>query len=154
MKLCLSTLDRDVHPSGRMHDFVDASAYEAWKKRERLMLNQTVLTMAAANPEFAARPTIDLPAGLLHQLQEDRQAQMEGRPRSGNYSSSYTSPFTYIPNDPREYYKFLLCACLDLELKSGVTEGKFLGVKSIGILKECGLRWRLVPIFRVIALVP
>ena len=77
--------------------------------------------------------------------------QPPGRPQTP--PQQITTPYTFIPQGPREYYKILVKACLDAELRTRRTldDGKFFGAKSIGVLKECGLRWRLVPTFRVIA---
>jgi hypothetical protein len=141
LKLCLSALNQDVHPSAREADFIDKESYEAWKRKERAVLEGLILSMVAQDPTLAQRPTKDIPQGVRVS---------EGR-RPSNAGSAHPSPYTFIPNNPRTYYKYIMAACLDAELKTGVADGKFLGVRSNGVLKELGLRWRLGQTFRLIA---
>lgn len=137
-----------MHPSGRKSDLNES--YEAWKKRERTMLNQLIIGLANTHPEFAARPTPEHAKTLFQPTHSEYQSQEGGRPRSSSISQS-VSPYTFIPNDPREYYRFLVSACLVAEVNAGISDSRLLGTKSTSILKECGLRWRLMPTFRIIA---
>lgn len=66
-----------------------------------------------------------------------------------------SSPFTFIPPEPKETYRELLGKCLDWDLEILRTmaddEDVSLSVLSqehVALLSECATRWRLPPSFR------
>ncbi|CAG8562263.1 3276_t:CDS:10 [Acaulospora colombiana] len=83
------------------------------------------------------------------------------QPYSHNTSHSYSSveskeqsgeggSFTFIPPQPRRYYKLLMNKCIEYELLKQPTENsdKILSKSVIELLNECALRWRVSPGFR------
>ncbi|KAF0466401.1 c2 domain protein [Gigaspora margarita] len=65
--------------------------------------------------------------------------------------SSSSESFTFIPQNPRSYYKLLMNKCIEYELQHGSPEErsiKILSKDKIGLLNECALRWRVSPGFR------
>ncbi|CAG8589825.1 11649_t:CDS:10 [Funneliformis caledonium] len=64
-------------------------------------------------------------------------------------SSSQGDSFTFIPQHPRNYYKYLMYKCIDYELMSHEEASfKILSKNTLDFLNECGLRWRVSPAFR------
>jgi len=64
--------------------------------------------------------------------------------------------FTYIPPNPKKFYKRLLEICIDYDLKLMETLDKdqtvslgILSSKSLDVLNECALRWRMMSSYRV-----
>lgn len=174
----------------RKDDFDSDEAYEAWRKGETHDLSQMMLAIIQANPELAKdTPGANLPQ-FNHQTSNHNSSDLgypgSLRPMSnGNESSSYVfdqpvdmsayssgdqSPiasneddhmFTFIPQDVRAHYRFILVQALTHDLQdrdlqpSEATEStpavKLLSKPSMELLNEICLRWRLPQVSRVIS---
>lgn len=150
-------------------EFETDDAYEAWKKAETPDLSQMMLAIVQSNPELAKSTT----GSGLPQFNE---SQFEA-PHSDASSYVLSQPmdisslsiadasdeqqldtgdlYTFIPPDPRSYYRFILAqaATHDLhdrllepsEATSDIPAMKLLSKQSTELLNEVGLRWRIPP---------
>lgn len=64
------------------------------------------------------------------------------------------SPYTYIPNDPRSYFRLLMNMCMDLDTNIAPdterAKSSVLSQASEDLLRECWKTWRLSPPFRAV----
>lgn len=163
-------------------DFDLEDAYEAWKNQEIPDLSQMILAIVQSNPELAK----STPGGSLPQFKPN--APLESgyidpsrtNSTSSENGSSYVidqpvdmsglnlrddvvdddSSYTYIPHDPRAYYRAILKEALtydlaDTELQpseatSETPSIKLLSKQSAELLNEIALRWRLPQFSRLI----
>ncbi|KAF2177644.1 hypothetical protein K469DRAFT_696417 [Zopfia rhizophila CBS 207.26] len=164
-------------------DFDLEDAYEAWKKSEIPDLSQMMLAIVQSNPELAK----STPGGSLPQFKPGATPLESGyidpsrRPSDGTENgSSYVidqpvdmsslniqddsidddSSYTFIPPDPRSYYRAVLKEALtydlaDTELQpseatSETPSIKLLSKQSAELLNEIALRWRLPRFSRLV----
>ena len=167
-------------------DFDLEESYEAWKRAETPDLSQMMLAIVQANPELAkSTPGASLPqfnAQINGSHPSDSGVPEPARKSSLNSDegSSYVidqpvdmsslnlaengvdkdanaeNVYTFIPPDPRAYYRFVLLQALNYDLNdaslqpsspSGETPAtKLLSQQSSEMLNELCLRWR-IPMF-------
>ena len=172
----------------RNDDFDVEDAYEAWKKAEAPDLSQMMLAIVQANPELAKSTNVSHPpqynptAGGTET--PDSGYSETSRKLSLSEGSSYVidqpidmgaispvvenSPqffkeddtFTFIPPDPRAFYRLILSQALSHDLKdeslmaSDATSDspavKLLSKKSTELLNEICLRWRIPYVSRIV----
>ncbi|KAF2868748.1 hypothetical protein BDV95DRAFT_500063 [Massariosphaeria phaeospora] len=164
-------------------DFDLDDAYESWKNQEVPDLSQMILAIVQANPELAKstpggsmpqfRPNAPLESGYVDRSRTmsdasaqnassyviDQPVDMSGlniRDDSVDDNASYT----FIPPDPRNYYRAVLKEALtydladtELEPTEATSESpsiKLLSKQSAELLNEIGLRWRLPQFSRLV----
>lgn len=163
-------------------DFDLDDAYQTWRQQEMSDLSQMILAIVQSNPELAKSS----PGGALPQFKPNAPATSgyhePGRQRSGtsstdNAASSYVieqsvdmsnlnindsddASFTFIPSDPRAYYRAVLQEALtydladpDLQPSEATSETpsiKLLSKQTTELLTEIGLRWRLPQFSRLV----
>ena len=166
---------------GRREDFPDDAAFLAWKTTEQSHLSQLMVMMVQYNPELAkttspdggysatgarpgslysptARPrhleTISFSGISAHSFSNDLDG-LIGSDDEGSGSSG--NQFTYIPPNPRKYYKKLIEKCVEHDLRAMHTlpedQEVSLGILSPGhldVINECALRWRIMQSYRVL----
>ena len=173
----------------RKDDFHSDEAYDSWKKAEIHDLSQMMLAIIQSNPELAKdTPGANLPQSN-HRMSNPDMADF-GYPETlrkaadGNETSSYVidqpvdmsayssgdqSPvssneddniFTFIPQDVRAHYRFILAQALSYDLQDkdlqsteptdSTSASKLLSKPSTELLNEICLRWRLPQVSRVI----
>jgi hypothetical protein len=156
-------------------DFDTDEAYEAWKNREIPDLSQMILAIVQSSPELAKsspgtgppqfKPNAPLESGYMDPARRDSIPGANGssyvvdqpldmggldiRDDAADDASSYT----YIPSDPRCYYRAIAKEALmydmaDPELQptdatSDTPSIKLLSKQSTELLNEIALRWRL-----------
>lgn len=143
---------------GRRDDFETNEGYLQWRTQELAHLSQLMVMMVQLNPDLArsmppdnastiSRPTSAYDDGLSHSTSDDDE------PEAGR-------AFTYIPPNPRKYYKRLLELCVqhDLEAMIHLPEDQevslgILSARHLEVLNECALRWRISHSYRVTAFV-
>lgn len=160
-------------------DFDLEEAYEAWKHQEVPDISQMILAIIQSNPElaktssggavpqfkpnasvdlgYAASPTSENGSSYVI----DQPPDMSGLNIRDNGADDGTS-YTFIPADPRSYYRAILKEALtydlaDAELQaseatSDAAAMKLLSNQSTELLNEIALRWRLPPSSRMILL--
>ena len=172
---------------GRREDFDSDAAWQHWRTQEQAQLAQLMLVMAQSNPELAKSTPADVPLSsttrpLSNYSQLD--TPLNHRASIGNRRSFLNkselsqecddlSPsaegdedidipvghhFTFIPPNPKKFYKRLVEYCLisDLEvmLSPEVDDNDevSLGILSpvhIELINECATRWRIGDTYRV-----
>jgi C2 domain/MUN domain len=164
-------------------DFDTGQAYELWKKSEGPDLSQMMLAIMQSNPELAkSAPGASLPrfnsypngtsssesgypetSRALSLGSEDYSSYVIDQPidMSSLHISSDGSErpedndnfYTFVPADPRGFYRFILAQALSFDLKDTSLEAseatsndpsiKLLSKQSTELLNEIALRWRI-----------
>ncbi|KAF2707244.1 hypothetical protein K504DRAFT_458684 [Pleomassaria siparia CBS 279.74] len=159
-------------------DFDLEDAYEAWKNNEIPDLSQMILAIVQSSPELAK----STPGGSLPQFKptvsQDSAAYTPSSPATEKSSYVIEQPvdmsglnirdnaadddssYTFIPPDPRTYYRAILKEALTYDLADAElqpTEAtsdspsiKLLSKQSAELLNEIALRWRLPQFSRLI----
>ncbi len=159
---------------GRREDFESDAAWQHWKTLEATHLQQLTVAMVKMNPELAKSTTSDAymanNAGRPNSFYDSPAARHAsiGSRRSIYDNNDYYEPdddipvghhFTFIPPNPRKYYKRLveLCLIADLEIMLSPevddTDEVSLGILSpphLELINECALRWRMDHPYRVV----
>ena len=171
----------------RSEDFDVEEAYEAWRRTESSDLSQMMLAIIQSNPDLAKTTSggtlprfspngsvasdsgysetsrnmsdpsdhgsyvIDQPVDMsdLH-LNEDSLNQIDDGP----------SPFTYIPPEPKAYYRSVLIQALTYDMKdpelrpseatAETPPRNLLSKQSTEMLHEISIRWRVPPFTRMV----
>ncbi|KAL1958863.1 hypothetical protein VTO42DRAFT_3700 [Malbranchea cinnamomea] len=166
-------------------DFGNDEAYEIWKKGEGPELSQMMLTIVQSNPELAK----STPGGSALQLNPQEAANPSNSPASSDLTPVTTENISYIPNqgvdisslsisdstqvqseevdvytfippDPRNYYRFILSQAVSHDLRDRIlnpsetpaeaTSVKLLSKQSTGLLNEIAHRWRIPSFSRAV----
>ncbi|KAG5337071.1 hypothetical protein C0989_010912 [Termitomyces sp. Mn162] len=176
---CLKNINAGASFPGRRDDFDTEAAWNHWKTLETTHLQQQMVIMVQFNPELAkstpsevassyrafepsnARPgslcTVDSPGGVTTRhssISSRRSLYVDQADGEGEEDL----PFTFIPPNPRKYYRRLLEHCLiaDLEVMMSPevddNDEVSLGILStphLELINECALRWRIGHSYRV-----
>lgn len=175
LKAYNSNLSLNTHRTLRREDFGSEEAYDAWKKTEAPEISKLIAHVIQSNPlEFArsAGSAAGVRASVIQpqspyappspyraSMMPDAYNMSMGMDQFGNGehggAEDFDSQYTYIPSDPRQYYRATLLKCLlydfnDPELPPPDTSGespvKILSKSSTDLLNELSNRWRL-PLF-------
>ncbi|KAF1851330.1 uncharacterized protein K460DRAFT_401357 [Cucurbitaria berberidis CBS 394.84] len=162
-------------------DFDLEEAYEAWKNQEVPDLSQMILAILQSNPELAKsspggsvpqfKPNVTLDPGYADsskqgsQLSENGSSYIIDQPVDMTGLNIRDDPdngtsYTFIPSDPRAYYRAILKEALtydlaDAELQPSEATNetpsvKLLSKQSAELLNEIAVRWRLPQFSRLI----
>ncbi|EKG18203.1 C2 calcium-dependent membrane targeting [Macrophomina phaseolina MS6] len=166
-------------------DFDTEDAYDLWKKAENQDLSQMMLAIIQSSPELAKSTP-----GALPQFKPDRGSTSAdsgysemSRKMSEASESSYVidqpvdmsalnlndvpsptedgiTPYTYIPPDPRAFYRAIVKQAFTYDLQDGSLDPtsptedmqaiKLLSKDSTELLSEIGLRWRIPHFSRLV----
>lgn len=135
---------------GKREDFASQQAYDFWVAREKKYLNG-LMTVMVMNPNLTLANKSEQDIGPTNLLAGRRSSDSR---RSFVYNTSPTddSPYTYIPNDPRSYFRLLMNMCMDLDTNIAPDTEKaktsVLSQASDDLLRECSNTWRLSAPFR------
>jgi hypothetical protein len=164
---CLKNINAGAAFPLRRDDFATEEAWNYWRTLETTHLQQLVVAMVSFNPELAKSTPSDMLPNYYHGASgQARPGSLYERPSRNASISSRNSlfqneddddiqvgdNFTYIPPNPKKFYKRLLEVCMiaDLEVMLGPevddNEEVSLGILSanhIEITNECALRWRI-----------
>ena len=183
LKTYQTHLNLNTHKTLTVEDFELEDAYEIWKKAEAPDLSQMMLAIVQANPELAKATTASSlpqfsPQTNGTQSPNSEFSEASRRPSwksedlssyvidqavdisslnlgdgEGSYPDDEDSIFTYIPPDPRAFYKFVLATALAYDLQDTSLEPttatseapsvKLLSKQSTELLSELALRWRI-----------
>ena len=172
----------------RREDFDLDDAYEAWRKAENQDLSQMILSIMQTNPELSKDTSGSTPPPASHHKSAP-DVQDSGYPESlkrrsdeteaSSYivdqpfdMSSYNSStdgseppseedqvFTFIPSDPRSFFRYILAQLLNHDLKdlaSETSDGnelplrKLLSKQSLDLLNEISIRWRILSVSKMV----
>lgn len=168
----------------RRADFELDESYESWKKTEGPELSQMMLAVVQSNPELAkstsggSLPQFNPPSGTQNSERPpcelspitsenssyaiDQAADLSSMSLSDspNDQVEETEVYSFIPPDPRSYYRLILseAASHDLrdqsfqasELNPNAPSAKLLSKESTELLNEIGLRWRIPSFSRAV----
>ncbi|KAI9825638.1 MAG: hypothetical protein M1832_000982 [Thelocarpon impressellum] len=167
----------------RSEDFDVDEAYEAWRNSEGPDLSHLMLAILKSNPQLAksapggshlphlgaesAHSDSGYSDGNFSEIGSsyvfDQPVDMSGYPVDGGgmpgASDDEENPFTYVPSDPRGYYRFILKQALTHDLNSPEqqpAEGfqdtplSFLSKPTTALLTELCVRWRIPPFSRAV----
>ncbi|KAH9976806.1 hypothetical protein BGW80DRAFT_1290703 [Lactifluus volemus] len=172
-RTCLKNIAANEPFPGCREDFENEAAWSFWKTLETSHLSQLMVVLVQFNPELAkSTPNDVLPKrlstrGSLHGM-AGRSGSISSRKSIVAMSQNLTEAdfeaeddddevqaghnFTYIPPNPKKYYRRLLELCLDADLRAmhdpnvNDDDQVSLGILSsphIELINECALRWRI-----------
>jgi hypothetical protein len=182
--MCLKNIAAGAAFPGSREDFESDEAWNYWKTMETSTLSQMVLAMVKFNPELGkSMPSADAytpvvgPNGARPPSIYAAHARMSGSisSRRSLVGSPIAEPvtedgsaddgvpagsqFTYIPPQPKKFYKRLLELCItaDLEVMMSDAVGPddevslgILTLPHLALLNECALRWRIGQSYRAV----
>lgn len=164
-------------------DFENEEGYEHWKKGEGPDLSQMMLAIVQSNPELAKSTPGSLPQFNSNSPDPPVDAELSrtssGRTDGTSYvidqpmdlstlslsdenmaNADESDIYTFIPPDPRQFYRFVLEQTLTHDLKDreieatqATSEGpsmKLLSKQSTELLNEICLRWRIPNFSRLV----
>ena len=139
LKQCINAINTNQPFPGRREDFASQQAYDFWVAREKKYLNG-LMTVMVMNPNLTLTNKSEQDVGSTNLLAGRRSSDSR---RSSVYNTSPTddSPYTYIPNDPRSYFRLLMNMCMDLDTNIAPDTEKaktsVLSQASDDLLREC-----------------
>lgn len=173
----------------RSDDFHFDEAYDSWRKGEDNDLSQMMLAIIQSSPELArSTPGSSLPKFNRQLSSPDavHASYSQGPSKMSDFSerSSYVidqpvdmttlssgsqspistnddeNPFTFIPADPRAFYRYIVAEALTHDLNDKSLQPseasadapmvKLFSKQSIELLNEIGLLWRIHPVSRMV----
>jgi len=186
IQTCLKNITAGAAFPGRRDDFDTKAAWQHWKTQETTQLQQLMVLMVQFNPELAkSTPPDILPAlptptttGRPGSLYSQAETPITSRSQSISSRRSFFSAdlninasedpeqddlpvghhFTFIPPNPKKFYKRLVEYCLKADLEVMMSpevddnDEVSLGILSphhIELINECALRWRIGHPYRV-----
>ncbi|KAJ7938355.1 hypothetical protein B0H13DRAFT_1698484 [Mycena leptocephala] len=185
LKTCLKNLNAGAPFPGRREDFENDAAWQQWRSVEATHLQQLMVAMVQFNPELAKSTPAESAAsyggrpGSTYSAYDPPKRNASIGSRQSFYASAGLDNngdtlqddvigddeipvghhFTYIPSNPKKFYKRLLEHCLltDLEIMLSPevddSDEVSLGILSaphLDLLNECALRWRIGHPYRAV----
>lgn len=175
LKHCVKNINLQASWPGRKEDFESEPAYQHWRAQELQALSQIMMQMCQANPELlkttsssrdstmigGSKKTTDsgtAPSEVSVAAESGEKApDAETISQSVEEEETFGS-FTYIPPDPKAYYRRALELCIDFDLEKIKQQPEeeevslsILSRHNNDLLKECAMRWRIMSPFRVVA---
>ena len=172
LKHCVKNINLQAAWPGRKDDFQTDEGYQQWRTAELQALSQIMMQMCKANPELLrtsssdpttstamSTPAPTAPTDVSSAAEEDGEApDAEAVAKSVDAEEEATfGSFTYIPPDPKAYYRRTLELCIDYDLEQiryqPEEEEVSLSILSklhVELLNECALRWRVMTPYRVV----
>lgn len=173
LKTCLKNINAGAAFPGRREDFPSDEAWHHWKSIETAQLQQMMLAMIKMNPSLAKSSDVDRVQGNLNRRSSGYDSPTPGRhPSIGSRRSMFDVNdeinfelgeeaeedlpighyFTFVPPNPRKFYKRLVEYCLVVDLEIMLSpevddnDEVSLGILSqphLELIGECAMRWRI-----------
>lgn len=141
-------------------EFENPEAFELWKKAETTALSQMMLSLVHSNPELAKSSSGGGALSILTDAAEspsprNSMATADSDSLSSDMGSLSVSEhiYTFIPPDPRDYYRHVLGEVITYELKrlesepdyspQDINAAQLLSKHTSELLTELCLRWRV-----------
>ncbi|KAI8096728.1 uncharacterized protein BX664DRAFT_291795 [Halteromyces radiatus] len=142
LKKCINNVHTNQPYPAKSDDFPNRQTYDAWQKREVKQLSELLKTLTLLDPNLSMN------AG-------DHDTNAINGNRSSLYDpSSAMTGFTFIPSDPRAYFRLLMNMCIDYDTEiipdSERAKTSVLSQQSDDLLRECWRTWRLSAPFRTV----
>ncbi len=181
LKTCLKNINAGAPFPGRREDFDSDEAWQHWRTLETTHLQQLMVIMVQFNPSLAkstpsdilpsintntGRPgslysQLDSPGAIRHSSISSRRSLFVGVDADDTAEGDDELPvghhFTFIPPNPKKFYKRLVEYCLIADLERMMSpevddnDEVSLGILSpphIELINECALRWRIPHSYR------
>jgi hypothetical protein len=174
LKRCVRNINLQAAWPARRDDFDSEEAYQTWRAQELQNLSSIMAQMCKAKPELlrttnsrdddlsvaaAAQPSAgegSTPAGDGAAAAAEKGG--DAADSAAEDDEAALAGFTFIPPDPKAYYRRALELCIDHDLEQikyqPEEEEVSLSILSrahVELLSECALRWRLMSPFRSLA---
>ncbi|CEP17674.1 hypothetical protein [Parasitella parasitica] len=169
LKQCINAVNTNQAFPGRREDFATTEAYDTWLTREKKYL-QGLMTIMVTSPTFSLNISNEQDVGSANLLSGGggngsggvsgssnigrRASDSKRNSLYGSPASTDDNPYTYIPNDPRSYFRLLMNMCMDLDIDVAPdterAKASVLSQASEDLLRECWKTWRLSPPFRAV----
>ncbi|KAI8367396.1 hypothetical protein EDC96DRAFT_461821 [Choanephora cucurbitarum] len=157
MKQLINAVNTNQPFPGRREDFASQQAYETWAGRERKYLNGLMTIMV--NSPAALNIGSEQDVGSTNLLssggfgkRSNEMKRVSVYTNTTNYNDD--NPYTFIPNDPRSYFRLLMNMCVDLDTRVSPdaerAKSSVLSQASEDLLRECWKTWRLSQPFRAV----
>ncbi|SAL95680.1 hypothetical protein [Absidia glauca] len=149
LKKCINNVHTNQPFPGRREDYASQQVYDNWQKRELKQLTELMKSLMLMNPNLSLGAGSETDVGKSNLLSGNRSSVSstdgENRPESA---------FTYIPNDPRSYYRLLMDLCIEMDTSTNAdaerAKSSVLSQQSDEILRECWKTWRLSAPYRAV----
>lgn len=174
LKHCVRNINLQATWPGRKEDFQSEDAYQQWRSQELQQLSHVMMQMCQSNPELlkttstsdaapTRKATTDSATGTAPSEVAAAAEAGSSAPDAEALSQSMDNGeafgnFTFIPPDPKAYYRRALELCIDFDLEQIKRQPEeeevslsILSRQHVELLKECATRWRLMGSFRTIA---
>ncbi|PWN26305.1 hypothetical protein BDZ90DRAFT_51811 [Jaminaea rosea] len=180
LKHCVKNINLQASWPGRREDFESEEAYQQWRTQELSALSQLMMQMCQANPELLKTTSGDAATTAptrkntgngaaeggsgtapteVSQAAEagDKAPDAEALSQAVEDDEAFGN-FTFIPPDPKAYYRRALELCIDFDLEKIKQQPEeeevslsILSRQHVDLLKECAQRWRLMAPFRTVS---
>ncbi|PWN34293.1 uncharacterized protein FA14DRAFT_168557 [Meira miltonrushii] len=169
LKRCVQNINLQAAWPGRKEDFETEEGYQQWRSNELQSLSQTMMEMCKANPELLkitssepiganapSSPPVTTEGNTPSIDASVSQSDTEDSTLAGDAEEEASiSSLTFVPPDPKAYYRRALEMCIDYDLEQIRIQPEeeevslsILSQSHIDLLTECALRWRIMPTFR------
>ncbi|CAO3590690.1 unnamed protein product [Absidia cylindrospora] len=149
LKKCINNVHTNQPFPGRREDYASQQVYDNWQKREVKQLTELMKSLMLMNPNLSLGAGSETDVGNSNLLSGNRSSisSVDGEARQ-------EGAFTYIPNDPRSYYRLLMDLCIEMDTSTNVeadrAKSSVLSQQSDEILRECWKTWRLSAPYRAV----
>jgi hypothetical protein len=170
LKHCVKNINLQAAWPGRKEDFQSEEGYLQWRTSELQSVSKIMMQMCKANPDLLRTSSSDPSTGTsvpssAAPLEVSSAAEEGGQaPDADTLADAVDAEeeaafaqFTYIPPDPKAYFKRALELCIGSDLEQiryqPEEEEVSLSILSkphVDLLNECVLRWRISTPFRVV----
>ncbi|RCI06704.1 hypothetical protein CU098_011502 [Rhizopus stolonifer] len=157
LKQLINAVNTNQPFPGRREDFSSQQAYDTWVGREKkylqglmtIMVTSSSLSLNISSEQDVGSTNLLSGVGIGRRSSDSKRASMYSNP-----GTTDDNPYTYIPNDPRSYFRLLMNMCVDLDTSISVdterAKSSVLSQASEDLLRECWKTWRLSQPFRAV----
>ncbi|KAI9316096.1 hypothetical protein BX666DRAFT_2028321 [Dichotomocladium elegans] len=151
LKNCITNVHTNKPFPGCRKDFLDQHSYENWQRREVKQLTELMNTLMLMKPNLALNATNQTDVGSSNLLSGDSNRARNSIPSAESVGGNQPA-FTFIPNDPRSFFRMLMSMCIDYDTdivpENERAKTSVLSQQSDELLRECWRTWRLSAPFR------
>ncbi|KAI8098717.1 uncharacterized protein BX664DRAFT_354245 [Halteromyces radiatus] len=150
LKKCINNVHTNQPFPGRREDYASQQVYDNWQKREVKQLTELMKSLMLMNPNLSLGAGSETDVGKSNLLSNNNRSSIP----NGDGDNRPESAFTYIPNDPRSYYRLLMDLCIEKDTSSNAeadrAKSSVLSQQSDELLRECWKTWRLSAPYRAV----
>ncbi|KAI9023757.1 hypothetical protein CLU79DRAFT_803967 [Phycomyces nitens] len=154
MKKYISNVHTGQSFPGKREDFPDKQVFDNWQMREIKQLTELMKSMMLLNPTLAISANSETDVGSSNLLSSLRNNAYSGSEVSMMKNEISQGAYTFIPADPRAYFRLLMNMAIDYNINVTPDQEKaktsVLSHKSDELLRECWKTWRLSEAFRAV----